>query len=52
MTPAQPPPFTCRFCGQPSWVEPIDQSSPPDYCHESDHGYPDDEETTEQNNGH
>jgi hypothetical protein len=31
-------PHTCRYCGQPSWLEPIDQSPPPDYCHESDHG--------------
>lgn len=31
-------PFTCKFCGAPSWFEPIDQVPPPDYCHESDHG--------------
>jgi hypothetical protein len=32
------PPFTCKFCGAPSWIEPSDQTPPPDYCHESDHG--------------
>lgn len=31
-------PYTCRYCGRPSWLEPIDQSPPPDYCHDSDHG--------------
>lgn len=31
-------PFTCKYCGAPSWVDPSDQSPPPDYCHESDHG--------------
>lgn len=31
-------PFRCVFCGAPSWVDPSDQSPPPDYCHESDHG--------------
>jgi hypothetical protein len=36
-------PFTCRFCGAPSWVDPSDQTMPPDYCHPSDHGeQPDD----------
>ncbi len=25
-------------CGQPSWIDPSDQSPPPDYCHEIDHG--------------
>ena len=34
------PPFRCLFCGHPSWVDPSDQSPPPDYCHESDHGDP------------
>ena len=38
---AKKPPFTCLFCGMPSWVDPSDQSPPPDYCHESDHGEPD-----------
>lgn len=33
-------PFTCKFCGLPSWLEPVDQAPPPDYCHESDHGEP------------
>lgn len=31
-------PYTCRYCGRPSWLEPIDQAPPPDYCHDSDHG--------------
>ena len=35
----QEAPFTCKYCGQPSWIDPSDQSSPPpDYCHEIDHG--------------
>lgn len=38
--PVQAPPFTCKYCGSPSWIEPSDQSLPPDYCHESDHGEP------------
>lgn len=32
------PPYQCKFCGMPSWVDPSDQEAPPDYCHESDHG--------------
>lgn len=35
-------PFMCKYCGAPSWIEPSDQSRPPDYCHESDHGTDDD----------
>jgi hypothetical protein len=35
-------PFTCHYCGMPSWIDPSDQSSPPDYCHEIDHGTDDD----------
>ena len=31
-------PFTCKYCGSPSWIDPSDQSPPPDYCHEIDHG--------------
>ncbi len=31
--------FTCKFCGRPSKYPPEDQSCPPDYCHESDHGF-------------
>ena len=31
-------PFTCKYCGMPSWIDPFDQSPPPDYCHEIDHG--------------
>lgn len=34
------PPYTCIFCGAPSWREPHDQELPPDYCHEEDHGTP------------
>ena len=30
--------FTCKYCGMPSWIDPSDQSPPPDYCHEIDHG--------------
>ena len=40
MTPT--PPYRCIYCGAPSWVDPSDQCPPPDYCHESDHGEPDD----------
>lgn len=31
-------PFTCKYCGMPSWIDPSDQAPPPDYCHEIDHG--------------
>lgn len=34
------PPFRCKYCGAPSWVDPSDQTPPPAYCHESDHGEP------------
>lgn len=34
------PLYTCQFCGGLSYVDPSDQSPPPDYCHESDHGEP------------
>lgn len=37
------PPYQCRYCGAPSWLEPIDQCAPPDYCHPPDHGAPDEE---------
>lgn len=37
-----PPPYTCKFCGQPSYIHPTEQEAPPDYCHESDHGQPED----------
>ncbi len=36
------PPYTCKFCGAPSWLDPSEQAPPPDYCHESDHGDPED----------
>lgn len=36
------PPHRCQFCGAPSWIEPCDQTPPPDYCHPEDHGSPDD----------
>lgn len=32
------PPFVCKFCGAPSWIDPSDQEPPTDYCHENDHG--------------
>lgn len=31
-------PFTCKYCGTPSWIDPSDQYPPSDYCHEIDHG--------------
>lgn len=34
------PPYQCRFCGNPSWIAPEDQTPPADYCHESEHGWP------------
>ena len=34
-------PYTCKYCGQPSWLDPADQTPPVDYCHPSDHGDPD-----------
>lgn len=34
------PPYRCLFCGAPSWREPSEQVPPPDYCHEEDHGTP------------
>jgi hypothetical protein len=37
---SEPAPHRCKFCDSPSWVDPSDQSPPPDYCHESDHGEP------------
>jgi hypothetical protein len=33
------PAYNCKFCGADSFIEPNDQCAPPDYCHESDHGY-------------
>jgi len=41
------PPYRCKYCGCPSWIEPVDQTPPPDYCHESDHG-----ETPEEDGVH
>lgn len=38
----QTPPYECLFCGAPSWVDPSDQTPPPAYCHEADHGEPSD----------
>lgn len=40
-------PYLCKYCGAPSWYEPSEQEAPPDYCHESDHGYQSDEEDDE-----
>lgn len=34
----QQAPFTCEYCGLPSWIDRSDQSRPADYYHESDHG--------------
>ena len=34
------PPFKCKYCWSLSWIDPSEQSLPPDYCHESDHGEP------------
>lgn len=34
------PPFRCKVCSAPSWVNPSDQTPPPDYCHPEDHGEP------------
>jgi len=31
-------PHTCKYCGLPRWIDPSDQSPPPDCCHEIDHG--------------
>lgn len=36
-------PYLCRFCGAPSWIPPSEQTAPPDYCHPSDHGAPEDQ---------
>lgn len=33
-----PAPFTCKYCGADSWIDPSDQEPPPDYCHGIDHG--------------
>lgn len=30
-------PFACKYCGSPSWIDPSDQSPPPDCCHAIDH---------------
>lgn len=29
--------YTCKHCGMPSCFDPLDQTPPLDYCHESDH---------------
>lgn len=39
--------YKCIFCGAPSYIHPADQEAPPDYCHESDHGGPEELEDTE-----
>lgn len=31
-------PYTCKYCGLPSWIDPSEQCPPSDYCH--DHGEP------------
>lgn len=35
-------PYLCKYCGAPSWLDPSEQTPPPDYCHPSDHGDPED----------
>jgi hypothetical protein len=30
-------PYTCKFCGLPSWVDPSDQERPVDVCPTSSH---------------
>lgn len=35
-------PYTCKFCGTPSWRAPSEQELPPSYCHEEDHRNPSD----------
>lgn len=35
-------PYTCKFCGADSYIEPHDQTPPADYCHPQDHGDRDD----------
>ena len=35
-----PPPYSCAYCGMPSWYTPDEQPAPVDYCHEGDHGSP------------
>lgn len=34
------PPYECQFCGAPSWLDESEQTAPVDYCHEGDHGEP------------
>lgn len=34
------PPYTCKYCGARSYIDPSDQERPPDYCHPVDHGTP------------
>ena len=41
-------PYTCKYCGCPSYLEPGEQEMPADYCHESDHGSPDDIEENDE----
>jgi rubrerythrin len=37
---AERPNYICQYCGQPSWIDPVDQTPPANYCWESDHGEP------------
>jgi hypothetical protein len=37
-------PYRCLFCGAPSYIDPYDQTMPPDYCHPEDHGSPEENE--------
>lgn len=36
------PPYTCCFCGEPSWIHPHDQMAHIDYYRQSDHVTPED----------
>ena len=42
-------PYTCKFCGAPTWVHPQDQEAPADYCgeHGPDEAGADEPEVTE-----
>lgn len=31
-------PYQCKYCGAGSYLDPVDQTPPADYCHPEDHG--------------
>ena len=39
--------YTCKYCGQPSNLDPVDQTPPADYCHPEDHGMLTDDDAEE-----